>query len=67
MAIEDTKKVKSVTTVSQANHALEEGWTLLAVHERRDGSEYYSEWLFGWQKDEKEQRAPTSSSVPLKL
>lgn len=47
MGIEDTRELKTVTAEIEANQLLGEGWTLLALFDRRNGADQYTEYHLG--------------------
>lgn len=44
-------EVKKVTTEAQVNKYLGEGWVLLGVFDRRDGSDQYVEYILGYPEE----------------
>ncbi|WP_085618904.1 MULTISPECIES: hypothetical protein [unclassified Pseudomonas] len=47
MAIEDVKRLQTVNGHTQAQRLLDEGWRILAVCVRQDGSDQYAEYHLG--------------------
>jgi len=50
MAIEDTKRLKSTNSESEANAALAQGWTLLQVQPMSEGNDQWTRYHLGWQQ-----------------
>lgn len=50
MAIEDTKQLRTVNGITQAQELLDQGWVTLAVCVIQDGTSQYAEYHLGWQK-----------------
>ncbi|WP_258035366.1 hypothetical protein [Pseudomonas syringae] len=47
MAIEDMKQLKTVNNQGPAQALIDQGWTLLAVCVKQDGSDQYAEYHLG--------------------
>lgn len=53
MPIEDVKQLKTVTVEAQAQELLNEGWMLLGVFDRQEGSSQWTEFHLGKAADPK--------------
>ena len=51
MAIEGTKALKTVRNEAQAQELLNEGWLLLGLFDRQDGTDQYVEYHLGFPKE----------------
>ncbi|ARQ77181.1 hypothetical protein B6D87_23755 (plasmid) [Pseudomonas fragi] len=50
MAIEGTKALKTVRNEAQAQELINEGWLLLGLFDRQDGTDQYVEYHLGFPK-----------------
>lgn len=58
MPIEDVKQLKTVNHQGPAQKWLDEGWTLLAVCVKQDGSDQYAEYHLGKAAEQTTTEAP---------
>jgi len=64
MAIEDVKQLKTVTVEAQAQELLNEGWMLLGLFDRQEGSSQWTEFHLGKAADPKPaQKHPTAADM----
>lgn len=50
MAIEETKRLKSTNSESEANTAIAQGWTLLQLQPMSEGNDQWIRYHLGWQR-----------------